>query len=172
MKGKKFISLAASLVSVSLFGSLVGGCGGGGGGSGFGGGSGGGNSISLFFTDNPADVYSSVLVKVYEVNLCPDNLCQSKVNLFSSSQGLEVDLSKLRDTLQYINTTNIPNKTYNRLEVVMDKNLSITDASGQLRNAVFVPMQEKPNKPNTVQCDNTNRCYIRFNGVVQPLSSG
>ncbi len=53
----------------------------------------------------------------------------------------------------------------------MDKNLSITDASGNDHPAVFTPMQEKPNKPNTVQCDNT-RCYIRFNGTVQPSSTG
>ncbi|MFN3976823.1 MAG: DUF4382 domain-containing protein, partial [Aquificaceae bacterium] len=28
-------------------------------------------------------------------------------------------------------------------------------------------------KPNTVQCDNnSNRCYIRFNGTVQPFAMG
>jgi len=32
-------------------------------------------------------------------------------------------------------------------------------------------MSEKPNKPNTVQCD-TQKCYIRFNGIVQPFSMG
>ncbi|MFN3598575.1 MAG: DUF4382 domain-containing protein [Aquificaceae bacterium] len=164
MKKQKAMYLAL----LPLLGSLLGGCGGGGSTAD---GSTNTVSLSLFFTDSPADAYSSVLVKVYEVNLCSDNQCQSKVTIFSNSQGLEVDLSKLRGLLQYINTSNIQNQTYNRLEVVMDKNMSITDASGNDHPAIFTPMQEKPNKPNTVQCDNT-RCYIRFNGTVQPSSTG
>jgi hypothetical protein len=116
-------------------------------------------------------VYPSILVKVYEVNLCSGNQCQQRVNLFSSQQGLEVDLAKLNGILQYITTTSIPQGTYNRLEVVMDKNLTITDNNNQTHQAVFTPMQEKPNKPNTVQCD-TQKCYIRFNGVVQPFAMG
>lgn len=124
--------------------------------------------LSLYFTDDMS-IYSSVKVKVYEVNLCSDNQCQQKVNLFSSQQGLEVDLAKLNGVLQYINTSNIPQGTYSRLEVVMDKNLEITD--NQTHQAQFSPMQEKPHKPNTVQCD-AQKCYIRFNGVVQPFSMG
>ncbi len=93
------------------------------------------------------------------------------MNLFTSQQGLEVDLSKLNGILQYISTANIPQGTYNRLEVVMDRNLKIVDSSGQSHDAVFMPMQEKPNKPNTVQCpDSSNRCYIRYNGIVQPFA--
>lgn len=114
-----------------------------------------------------------MLVKVYEVNLCSDNQCQNKVKLFTNQQGLEVDLSKLNGILQYINTANIPQETYNRLEVILDKNLTIIDGSGVSHSAIFTPMQEKPNKPNTVQCDNANnKCYIRFNGTVQPFAMG
>ncbi|MFN4013272.1 MAG: DUF4382 domain-containing protein [Aquificaceae bacterium] len=83
-----------------------------------------------------------------------------------------MDLSKLNGVLQYINTTNVPQGTYNRLEVILDKNLTIVD-NGTSHPAIFTPMQEKPNKPNTVQCDNnSNRCYIRFNGTVQPFAMG
>jgi hypothetical protein len=142
-------------------------CGGGGGGSI----SSGSSSVSLYFTDD-ASVYPEILVKVYEVNLCSDNVCQQKVSLFTSQQGLQVDLARLNGVYQYINTTNIPQGTYNRLEVVMDKNLTITDQSGQQHQAIFVPMQEKPNKPNTVQCPTDERCYIRFNGTVQPFAMG
>jgi len=78
-----------------------------------------------------------VLVKVYEVNLCSDNQCQNKVNLFTNQQGLEVDLSKLNGILQYINTANIPQGTYNRLEVILDKNLTIIDGSGVYHPAIF-----------------------------------
>jgi hypothetical protein len=142
-------------------------CGGGGGGSS----SSGSSSVSLYFTDD-ASVYPEILVKVYEVNLCSDNVCQQKVSLFTSQQGLQVDLAKLNGVYQYITTTNIPQGTYNRLEVVMDKNLTITDQGGQQHQAIFVPMQEKPNKPNTVQCAIDGKCYIRFNGTVQPFATG
>lgn len=128
------------------------------------------SSVSLYFTDDMS-VYPSILVTVYEVNLCSDQQCQQKVNLFSSQQGLEVDLAKLNGILQYITTTSIPQGTYNRLEVVMDKNLTVTDPSNQTHPAVFSPMQEKPNKPNTVQCD-AQKCYIRFNGTVNPFATG
>ncbi|MFN4013273.1 MAG: DUF4382 domain-containing protein [Aquificaceae bacterium] len=111
---KRRLLMPVGLVVVIISGLLFAACGGGGGTQ--------GGSVSLFFTDNPANVYSSVLVKVYEVNLCSDNQCQNKVNLFTNQQGLEVDLSKLNGVLQYINTTNVPQGTYNRLEVILDKN--------------------------------------------------
>ncbi|SNZ11484.1 DUF4382 domain-containing protein [Hydrogenobacter hydrogenophilus] len=148
-----------------VLGSLLVSCGGGGGG-----GVSSTSSIPVYFTDDMS-VYPSILVKVYEVNLCSDNSCQQKVNLFTSQQGLQTNLAKLNGVLQYITTANIPQGTYNRLEVVMDKNLTITDSNNVAHQAVFTPMNEKPNKPNTVQCD-TQRCYIRFNGIVQPFSMG
>jgi hypothetical protein len=141
-------------------------CGGGGGG----GSPSGSSTVSLYFTDD-ASMYSEILVKVYEVSLCSDNACQQKVSLFANQQGLQVDLAKLNGVYQYITTTNIPQGTYNRLEVVMDKNLTITDQNGS-HQAIFVPMQEKPNKPNTVQCAIDGKCYIRFNGTVQPFAMG
>lgn len=153
--------LFLGVASVFLFS-----CGGGGGGT-----QSSNPSISLYFTDD-ASMYPSILVKVYEVNLCSDNQCQQKVNLFSSQGGLEVDLAKLSGVLEYITTTGIPQGTYNRLEVVMDKNLTITDNSQQTHQAVFVNWDSNnPNKPNTVQCP-SDRCYIRFNGIVQPFSTG
>jgi hypothetical protein len=151
------------------FCALIFSCGGGGGGGGSS--SSGTSSVSLYFTDD-ASVYPEILVKVYEVNLCSDNLCQQKVSLFTNQQGLQVDLAKLNGVYQYITTTNIPQGTYNRLEVVMDKNLTITEQNGQQHQAIFVPMQEKPNKPNTVQCTTDEKCYIRFNGIVQPFATG
>jgi len=116
-----------------------------------------------------------VVVKVYEVNLCSERTCQNKVNLFTSQNGLEIDLAKLNGVLQYINTAEIPQGTYNRLEVVMDKNLTITDNDSQQHQAVFVNWtSNNPNKPNEVQCppDTSNKCYIRFNCVVQPFAMG
>jgi hypothetical protein len=150
--------------------ALIFSCGGGGGGS-SGGSPSGSSSVSLYFTDDASN-YPEILVKVYEVNLCSDNACQQKVSLFTSQQGLEVDLAKLNGVYQYITTTNIPQGTYNRLEVVMDKNLTITDQSNQQHQAIFVPMEEKPNKPNKVQCTTDGKCYIRFNGTVQPFATG
>ena len=113
------------LAGALVFGAFLVSCGGGGGG---GSGTSSNSSIPVYFTDDMSN-YPSVLVKVYEVNLCSDNDCQKKVNLFTSQQGLQTDLAKLKGVLQYITTANIPQGTYNRLEVVMDKNLTITDSS-------------------------------------------
>ncbi|ADC88761.1 hypothetical protein Thal_0124 [Thermocrinis albus DSM 14484] len=141
------------------------GCGGGGGGSSSG-------SVPLYFTDD-ASIYPSVTVKVYQVNLCSDNNCNTKVNLYDNQNGLAVDLAKLNGVLQYINTANVPQGTYNRLEIILDKNLTITDPDGINHDAVFVDFSGNPNKPNVVHCDNnTQKCYIRFNGTIQPLSMG
>ncbi len=140
-------------------------CGGGGGGSGS------YSALPLYLTDD-ASLYPSITVTLYEVNLCSDTQCGQKVNLFSSQQGVEVDLAKLNGVLQYIGNVNIPQGTYNRLELIFDKSLTITDQWGNTHNAEFTPMQEKPNKPNTVQCAADNRCYIRFNGTVNPFADG
>lgn len=156
------------LFATAVCGGLVASCGGGGGSSS---GSVSGQSIPLYFTDDMS-LYASITVRVYEVNLCSDNQCQQKVNLYSNQQGLEIDLAKLNGVLQYINTASIPQGTYNRLEVILDRNLSIVDGSGQTHDAVFTPMQEKPNKPNVVQCPDSSKCYIRFNGTVQPFAMG
>ncbi|MEJ7619434.1 MAG: DUF4382 domain-containing protein [Aquificaceae bacterium] len=146
-------------------------CGGGGGGSGSYS-AGGGTSLPLYLTDD-ASVYPSITVTLYEVNLCSDAQCVQKVNLFSSQQGVEVDLAKLNGVLQYIGNVSVPQGTYNRLELVFDKSLTINDQWGNTHNAEFTPMQEQPNKPNTVQCaTNTNKCYIRFNGTVNPFADG
>jgi len=147
-------------------------CGGGGSGGSGSYSAGGSTSLPLYLTDD-ASSYRSIIVTLYEVNLCSDTQCVKGFNLFSSQQGVEVDLAKLNGVLQYIGNVSIPQGTYNRLELVFDKSLTINDQSGDTHDAVFTPMEEKPNKPNTVQCDtNTNKCYIRFNGAVNPFADG
>ncbi len=140
-------------------------------GGGSGGGLSGGSQIPLYLTDD-ASIYPSILVNLYEINLCSDNQCLQKVNLFSNQQGLEVDLAQLNGVLQYIGNANVPQGTYTRLELILDKNLKITDPSGNEHDAIFTPMDSKPNKPNVVQCPTNDKCHIRFNGTVNPFADG
>jgi len=145
-----------------------------------GGGGGGSSSLSggtvagVFFTDDPADEFPVMDITVYEVNLCSDHNCVNKVNLYDNSTGLIVDLAKLNGILQYIDTVTIPEGTYNRLEIILGGSAGITDNQGQAHEAFFMAMDEKPNKPNIVQCpsDLGGNCYIRFNGAVESFSSG
>ncbi len=76
-------------------------CGGGGSGGSGSYSAGGGTSLPMYLTDD-ASVYPSITVTLYEVNLCSDVQCVQRVNLFSSQQGVEVDLAKLNGVLQYI----------------------------------------------------------------------
>ncbi|MBI4847700.1 MAG: DUF4382 domain-containing protein [Nitrospirae bacterium] len=174
-KGKK-IFLLLGAVSVALILAYCSG-GGGGGGSSSGGGdstSSAGKSVGVYLTDSPADQFPAITVTVYEINLCSDNNCATKENLYINTTGLSVDLAKLNGVLQLITTATFPEGTFNRLEIIPGNRASITDNSGVAHDAFFSNMDEKPNKPDTVQCpaDGSNKCFIRFNGAVQPLSSG
>ncbi len=159
---KKLILSTAILAGGAFWAS----CGGGGAGS---------SPVALYFTDVPGDQFSSVEVTVYEVNLCKDPACTDKVNLFRDTSGVKVDLKKLSAVLQYVDTVNIPAGNYSRLEIVLGQNVTINGT----QPAKFTHMDEKPTKPNEVNCPpgftdaNGNQlCYIRYNGVVNPTSSG
>ncbi len=146
-----------------------------------GGGSTSGDSapVSLYFTDAPANLFPVVEVTVYEVNLCSDPACTDRVNLFSDPNGVTIDLTDLNGVLQYIDTVNIPQGSYARLEIVLDQKARICDNSGTCSEAVFTEMDEKPQKPNEVNCPpgftgaNGNQlCYIRYSGAINPFVDG
>ena len=165
MKGK--ILLGAILSS----GLIAYNCGGGGG-------SGGGYPVSLYFTDD-ASMYPVVEVTVYEVSLCNDPACQSRVQLFQDTNGMTIDLTNLNGVLRYIDTATVPEGSYPRLEVVLSQQATICDNSGQCHDAIFTEMDEKPTKPNVVNCppgytdSNGNQlCYIRYTGVTNPTAMG
>ncbi len=138
----------------------------------------GSSAVSLYFTDD-ASVYPVVEVTVYEVSLCSDPSCQNKIQLFQDTNGIVIDLTNLNGVLQYIDTTTVPEGSYPRLEVVLSQQATICDNSGQCHDAVFTEMDEKPTKPNVVNCppgytdSNGNQlCYIRYNGVTNPTAMG
>ncbi|GEM_PF-851983 len=133
--------------------------------------------VALYFTDD-ASIYPVVEITYYEVNLCQDPACTNKVNLFSDQNGVTVDLTNLNGVLQYIGSANVPEGSYPRLEVILARDATICDNSGNCYNAVFTEMDEKPTRPNVVNCpagltdQNGNQlCYIRFNGVINPTAS-
>jgi len=136
-------------------------------------------TISLYFTDAPADMYPVVEVTVYEANLCRDATCTDKVNLFSDPNGIVIDLTNLNGILQYIDTANIPQDTYSRLEIILAQRATICDNTGTCNPAIFTEMSESPTKHNEVNCppgiidQNGNQlCYIRYSGTVNPFVDG
>ncbi len=163
--GKKILMSAGLIVGALLYS-----CGGGGGGD--------TTPVSLYFTDAPASNFPVVEVTVYEVSLCSDPACNDKVNLFSDPNGIKVDLTDLNGVLQYVDTVNIPQGSYSRLEIILDQKARICDNTGTCNDAIFTEMDEKPTKPNEVNCppglldQNGNQlCYIRYNGVVNPTAN-
>lgn len=132
------------------------------------------STVALYFTDD-ASMYPVVEVTVHEVNLCKDPKCSNKVNLFADGQGITINLSELSGVLQYIDSANIPQGEYSRLEIILSKNAVICDSSGQCHSAVFAEMDENPSKPNVVNCpqdltdqEGNQLCYIRYNGTINP----
>jgi len=118
-------------------------------------------------------------VTIYEINLCKDPVCSEKVSLFSDPNGITIDLTDLNGVLQYIDTVNVPEGNYPRLEIILDQKAQICDNSGTCNEAVFTQMDEKPQKPNEVNCppdmvgpEGNQLCYIRYNGAINPLVSG
>lgn len=153
----------AAVVAGALAGSLVA-CGGSGDDS-------GNTRVSVYVTDAPGDVYAGVNVTLYDLRLCHDARCADTVSLFHSDAGLTLPLHELDGVLQYLNTVEIPAGSYNRLEAILDRDLTIADAGGGVHPAQFAPEVEQPNKPNTVTCEG-DRCSIRFNGEINPLAHG
>ncbi len=133
-----------------------------------------GRSLPFYITDDPGDQFPSVQITIFDANLCSDNDCQNTANLFHSDDGLTVDLAELDGILQYINDINVPDDTYNRLEIILDENAIIKDKDGVDHLAYFEPDTSNPNKANVVLCPENlpNRCLIRFNGAVQPFAMG
>ncbi len=129
-------------------------------------------SVDLYLTDAPADSFPSVIVTIKEVNLCNTgtNTCNS---LYSSTTGINVDLTQLNGVLHYVGTAQIPEGTYNRLQVKLSNSATVVDNQGNQNQAVFDPQVINQNKPNTIQCDqNAGECVINFNGTVQPFAMG
>ena len=154
----------AGVLTCTLAGTLVA-CGGSGSGDS------GNTRVAVYVTDAPGDVYSGVNVTLYDLRLCHDARCADTVSLFHSDAGLTLPLHELDGVLQYLNTVEIPAGSYNRLEAILDRDLSIADAGGVVHPAQFAPVAEHPNKPNTVTCEG-DRCGIRFNGAINPLADG
>ncbi len=136
--------------------------------------SGSGKALPLYFTDAPGDEFPAVVVTIHEVNLCSDNNCLNKVNLYLNEPGLTLDLVQLNGVLQYVTTATVPERTYNRLEVILSGAAEVTDDSQVTHPAAFLPMTANGNKPNELQCppELEGKCYIRYNGAVQPFSMG
>jgi hypothetical protein len=133
-----------------------------------------GGPLPLYVTDVPGDQFPIVEITLFDVNLCYEHLCQETESLFHSDAGLTIDLVGLDGVLQYLTTSNIPDGTYNRLELVLGEMATITDGAGSPHPAYFAPMHSNPNKPNEVLCPSglVDRCVIRFNGAIQPFSMG
>jgi len=133
-----------------------------------------GGPVALYITDDPGDQFPGVEVTLFSVNLCSDSGCANPVNLYDNPTGRTIDLAGLSGILELIHVAEIPDRSYNRLEVGLDRIVTITEANGAAHSAYFDPETENLNKPNVVLCppEFNERCLIRFNGAVQPFAMG
>jgi len=165
MKGKK-----ALLASALFLSSIVAyNCGGGGG---------GGTtasttpttSLSLYITDAPVDPASEISLletTVYEVYLCPtldsNAGCVDPVQVFSDPNGVTVDLTNLEDVLHFIDTSQVPEGTYQGLMVVISQtgNIVYKDVPGTYTITPSTTDQTR------VECTG-DKCSVVVAGAIQP----
>lgn len=116
----------------------------------------------------------AVWITLKAVNLCSDPDCTDATELFAAPDGRRFDLMALNDLLQYLATTEAEDKTYNRLELILGRDLEIEAAGGDLEAARFATITSNPKIPNIVHCPAapTADCAIRTNGAVQPFALG
>ena len=109
------IKMLTAILFVTLF--TIFGCGGSGGGS---------NAFNLFATDDLHPGYSGVWVKIFKADL--KSSTGATVNLFTSTDGLTVNLRALNDgaaKFLLLAPGQVPNGTYNKIVFQMDKTVTL-----------------------------------------------
>ena len=155
-------------VAVLGIGALLSACGGGGG-SGSGSGS---TTTSTYIQDDPSK-YPNVTVGIYSMSIAntkDGNTCV----LFSSSTPVYINLHHLLGGIaQYTNTTAFPSDSYNSLDMVLSKTVSvITDHYHPYMCTLtsYIPNASSSFTPNTVNCGSSSTCTLDINRNIGPLS--
>ncbi len=155
---KKFL---ISLTIVVFFLGMIHACGGGNGGDG-----GGTGTVALFFTDDLAD-YRHVIGTITSVRLFHTG---TSASCRIVSEPLTYDFTDLADVLQLVRKAQCDAVPYNRLELVFEEAVSLTDAAGTSADCTFVSYKDESNHINRLSCSNGS-CTLTVNGAVNVLAN-
>ena len=132
------LKLVTAVILVAVFAMF--GCGGSGGGS---------SSFKLFATDDLNPNYSGVWVKIFKADLKTST--GTSVNLFSSTDGLTVNLRALNDgaaRFLLLAPGQVPDGSYSKIVFQLDKTVTlVAKPSGTVSTATFPTALDDPNSP-------------------------
>jgi len=151
---KKFL---ISLTIVVIFLGVIHACGGGNGGTG---------TVALFFTDDMAD-YQHVIGTITSVRIFHTGTSASCQIV---SEPLAYDFTDLANVLQLVREAQCDAVPYNRLELVFEEAVSLTDAAGTSADCTFVSYKDESNHINTLSCSGGS-CTLTVNGAVNVLAN-
>lgn len=163
---KKIYFLSALISAVAVIYS----CGGGGGG---GGGTETGKT-ALFITDDPADSFDAVKLKITQVQLENTGTGDFCVlfNPTNAQSPLPVNLTELNNVLLLLSEINCKQESFNRLRI--DFNQDVIVGKGDISSICQLTsfkQQGSSNVPNVVHCDNKGNCFVEINGAVNVLAN-
>lgn len=162
---RKKIYFLSALISVV---AVIYSCGGGGGG-----GTGTGKT-ALFITDDPADSFDAVKLKVTQVQVENTGTGDSCVlfNATNAPSPLPVNLADLNNVLLLLSKTNCKPESFNRLRIDFNQDVIVGkgDTSSICQLTSF-KQEGSSNVPNVVHCDNMGNCFVEINGAVNVLTN-
>jgi uncharacterized protein DUF4382 len=166
---RQIIYFLAALISAV---AVVYSCGGGSGGGGGGGTETG--KTALFITDDPADSFDAVKLKITQVKVENTGNGNSCV-LFNSTNAespLPVNLTELNNVLLLLSETNCKQESFNRLRIDFNQDVIVGkgDTSSICQLTSF-KQEGSSNVPNLVHCDNMGSCFVEINGAVNVLAN-
>lgn len=164
---RKKIYFLLALISVV---AVIYSCGGGGGG---GGGTGTGKT-ALFITDDPADSFDAVKLKIAQIQVENTGTEDSCVlfNATNTPSSLPVNLTDLNNVLLLLSKTNCKPESFNRLKIDFNQDVIVGkgDTSSICKLTSF-KQEGSSNVPNVVHCDNMGNCFVEINGAVNVLTN-
>ncbi|RLJ70509.1 uncharacterized protein DUF4382 [Hydrogenivirga caldilitoris] len=137
-------------------------------------GSAGSGTVALYVTDSPLEDAGKVEVAIKEIRM-EHKGSGTTCTVFAPDTPYTVDLTDIKNTLELLDLTSCPEGPYNRLVVVLDKDVNVL-YNDELKTCTLVDYdpdrdgQDKPIKPNRTQCDD-NECFVYVTGAVNVLAN-
>lgn len=123
-------------------------------------------TVALFFTDDLAD-YQHVIGTITSVRLFHTGTSASCLIV---SEPLAYDFTDLANVLQLVREAQCDAVPYNRLELVFEEAVSLTDAAGTSADCTFVSYKDESNQINTLSCSGGS-CTLTVNGTVNVMAN-
>jgi hypothetical protein len=125
-------------------------------------------TVGLFVTDDLSD-YQEVAVIINSVSLRHTGTGE-ECTLFTMptppADPLKVDIAELSDEILLLSVSECEARSYNRIRVVLNKEVELTDGS-VTQSCQLVSYKDESNNPNILACDPVDdTCTLDVNGAV------